>query len=234
MTDFEQTDLASAISGEQPEPVETQPEVTPNPEPAEAPTAPDPVASPAPPADPAPQEAMVPQSVVGSLRAEIRELKAQIPAPVPKAAPDFYEDPQAAVQHQVAPIQQAMVGGKLEMSRFMAEREFGKETVEAAFQYFEQHPEQSGALMGHPSPFHAAVEAFNKNRVASEIGADPDAYKAKIAAEIRAEIEAEMVAKRAQEAAAVAAPSMANVTGTGGGPKATWAGPTSLSSLFGE
>ena len=88
--------------------------------------------------------------------------------------------------------------------------------------------------MQHPSPFHAAVEQFNKHRVAQEIGSDPDAYKAKLEAELRGKIEAELVAKQARDAAGKFAPSMANVTGTGGGPKANWAGPASLSSVLGE
>ena len=236
MTDFEQTDLAHAIGGEQPEAVEAQPEPQAEPEAApvdDEPKAQEPEAKPQeePKTEPEPT---VPASVVGGLRAELRELKAQLAAQkAPEPEPDFYEDPQRAVQHQIAPVQQAVTGTKLEMSRFMAEREFGKETVEAAFEYFNQHPEQSQALLKHPSPFHAAVEVYNQQKVAQEIGQDPAAYRAKLEAELRAEIEAEMVAKQAKEAAARPAPSMADVTGTGGGPKTNWTGPTPLEDAVG-
>ncbi len=176
---------------------------------------------------------MVPISVVQGLRDENRRLKASQPQAEPTPAPDFYEDPQGAVKHQVEPVQQMVVTQKLETSRFMAEREFGKETVDAAFEYFNQHPEQSQALLNHPSPFHAAVEAFNQQRVASEIGADPDKWREQERENIRAELQAEMVAEQAREKAAQPAPSMANVTGTGGGPKPTqWNGPTALENVL--
>lgn len=188
-----------------------------------------------------PEQAKPPQTeaeqaligVVSSLRAELRDLKAGMPQREPEKAPDFYDDPKGAMQHQLAPVQQALVSSKLETSRFMAEREFGKETVDAAFNYFNEHPEQSQALLSHPSPFHAAVEAFNQQRVAREIGSDPDGWRKRERETIRKEIEAELAAKQVKDAAGVPAPSMADVTGTGGGAKSNWAGPVKLDEIIG-
>lgn len=175
----------------------------------------------------------VPVAVVQELRRELRELKAQRQQPE-QPAPDMFENPDGYRDYMQNAVRSAQTGTKLEMSRFMAEREFGKETVDAAFEYFNQHPEQSGALLQHASPFHAAVEHFNKHRIAQEIGSDPEAYRAKVESELRAKIEAELVAKQARDAAGKYAPSMANVTGTGGGPKTNWTGPTSLDAVLGE
>lgn len=171
--------------------------------------------------------------VVSSLRAELREIKSGLPQREAPKAPDFYDDPQGAVRHEIAPVQQALLSSKLETSRFMAEREFGKETVEAAFNYFNEHPEQSQALLNHPSPFHAAVETFNQQRVAREIGSDPDGWRKREREAIRKELEAEMVAEQVKNVGGKPAPSMADVTGTGGGAKTNWAGPAKLDDLIG-
>ena len=235
-------DLDQALNGEQPESVvedapeaeTTQPEPeTPETQQAETPE-PAPEPAPIPADDPRDKQIAGLTAALGEVRGELRAFKQAQPSPEPKPAPDFYEDPAAAVQHQVAPLQQAVVGTKLEMSRFMAEREFGKEIVAAAYAYFDANPAKSVELLSHPSPFHAAVDEFNKVRVAEEIGKDPDAWRAAETAKIRAQVEAEMVAKQAQERAAQVAPSMADVTGTGGGPKTTWSGPTPLDRAIGN
>ena len=177
---------------------------------------------------------MVPVGVVQELRRELREMKAAQSQQTQKAAPDVFDDPEGFSKHLSEAVEARATGTKLEMSRFMAEREFGKDVVDAAYEYFDQHPEQSRDLLKHPSPFHAAVEHFNRQRVTAEIGNDPDAWIKAKEAEITKRIEAELAAKQARDAAGKFAPSMANVTGTGGGPKTNWTGPTSLSSVLGD
>lgn len=232
------SDLEQILDGEQSEPetVETpaEPEAEQEPEQAEAETEEKPEAEKTPEPEKVEEPQTVPVAVVSELRRELRELKALQSQPEEKPAPDVFEDPEGYQKHMSEALGDATRRMKLETSRFMAEREFGKETVEAAFEYFNQHPEQSAALLQHASPFHAAVEQFNAHRVASEIGSDPAAYKAKLEAELRAKIEAEMVAKQARDEAGKFAPSMANVTGTGGGPKTNWTGPAPLDEVIGE
>jgi hypothetical protein len=224
------SDLEQILNGEQPEPEAVETPEIPEPEQAEAPAEVEQV--PEPEKEPEPQT--VPVGVVQELRRELRELKAAQQRQPEAPAPDVFENPDGYREHMQNSIRAAVNGTKLETSRFIAEREFGKEVVDAAFEHFNQHPEQSAALLQHPSPFHAAVEHYNKQRVAQEIGSDPDAYKAKVEAELRKQIEAEMVAKQARDMGGRYAPSMANVTGTGGGPKANWTGPTPLNSVIGE
>jgi hypothetical protein len=77
--------------------------------------------------------------------------------------PDFFEDPDSAVRQAVAPMEQALVQQKLSQSRFFAEKEFSKDLIERALEYFDQHPAESIHLMNHPSPFHAAVEYFQQH-----------------------------------------------------------------------
>jgi hypothetical protein len=76
----------------------------------------------------------------------------------------------------------------LRTSKFLAEREFGAEEVQAAHAYFDANPALSQQLLQHPSPYHAAVEFYRKQKLAEEIGSDPAAYRAKIEAEMRAKL----------------------------------------------
>jgi hypothetical protein len=191
-------------------------------------------------------EETVPLAAFLELRKELGEVKSMVtPKPQATPAPDVFDDPQGYQKHMQAEVQNvttaaraevqnATTAAKLEMSRFMAEEKFGKEAVDAMVAYYNDYPEQTAAFLKAPSPFHAGMAHFNSQRVAKEIGDDPTAFREKMKAELRAEIEADMVAKQARDGAGKFAPSMANVTGTGGGPKTTWSGPTPLTSLIGE
>lgn len=188
-------------------------------------------------------EPMVPLSVLKSTREDLRqqldEMRRMIGSPKqeqPAAPPppDVFEDPQKYTQYIGQQVQQSVIGAKLEMSRWQAEREFGKEALEEVVQYFDQNPAQSQQFLSAPSPYHAAKEFYDAQKTAQEIGNDPAAYKAKLEAEIRAKVEAEMAAKQASQMAAKPAPSLAGVNGSGGNTDPGWQGPTDLGSVIGE
>ena len=186
-------------------------------------------------------EPTVPLAVFKSMRDDLKsqldQFKSQLTPQQPQEAPkppDMFEQPEQYQQFMAAQLQQVQTGTKLEMSRFMAEREFGKEAVEEVVSYFNDHPELSHQFLSAPSPFHAAKEYVDAQKTAREIGNDPEAYKAKLEAEVRKKIEAEMAAKQAQEMAAKAAPSLADTNGNGGQRDPGWQGPADLTSLIGE
>ncbi len=231
------SDLDQILNGEQPEVETAEPPAEPEAEQPEAQAedveteeaeTTEPEAEP----EKAEEPQTVPVAVVQELRRELRELKAQ--QQPEKPAPDFFEDPEGYRNYMQDAVKNATTSVKLEQSRFMAEKEFGKETVDAAFEYFNQHPEKSQALLQHPSPFHAAVEEFNRQRVSEDILKNPDEWVAEKEAELRKKIEAELVAKQAKDEASKLAPSMANTTGTGGGPTNNWTGPPALEEVIGE
>lgn len=229
------SDLEQILNGEQPEP-EQQEEAQAEPEVKE----PEQQAEPEPekaetekPEDKA-EEHSVPVSVVQELRRELRELKQMQNRQEPKPAPDVFEDPEGYKAYMQEAVRGSVTSTKLEMSRFLAEKDFGKDVVQAAFDYFEEHPQGTEEFLKEPSPFHAAVEKFNAQRIAKEIGADPAAWAAKERERIRKELEAETVAKQARDKAGKFAPSMADIPGTGGGPKANWTGPTPLDKIIGS
>lgn len=130
---------------------------------------------------------------------QLREMRAELQkAQQPKQeAPDWFENPQEAAQFHNNQVEQQFQSRMLQQSKFLAEREFGSETVTEAVQYFDQHPQASQQFKDHPSPFHAAVEFYQRQKVAQEIGSDPEAYKAQLREELRKEVEAEMMQKGA-------------------------------------
>jgi hypothetical protein len=107
-------------------------------------------------------------------------------------APDPRQDPAAALEYQRTVFQQQLYNARLGQSRFLAEQQFGKATVDEAFSFFDKNPALSHQFVDHPSPFHAAVEFYKRQKVAEEVGADPDAYRARLEAEIREKLMAEM------------------------------------------
>lgn len=113
-------------------------------------------------------------------------------------APDPRQDPDGALEYQRTIFQQQLYNTRLQTSRFLAEQQFGADTVKEAFEFFDKNPALSHQFVDHPSPFHAAVEFYKRQRVAEEVGADPAAYRSKLEAEIRAQLIAEMQAQPVQ------------------------------------
>lgn len=102
------------------------------------------------------------------------------------------QDPEQRQVYERQQIQTMILENRLSQSRFLAEREFGKDEVAAAYAYFDQHPQLSSQLLNHPSPFHAAVEFVRRQRIADEVGADPEAWRNKEREKLRAELMAEI------------------------------------------
>lgn len=121
------------------------------------------------------------------LEAQLRQLKEPKPA-----APDWFEDPTAAAQHQVQTFEQRMQQQALAQSKFFAEREFGAELINETVAFFDQNPALSTQFLSEPSPFHAAVEFYKGQKAVQEIGSDPEAWRAAERERIRQEVQAEM------------------------------------------
>lgn len=231
MSDFENSSLDDALSGAQaPEqPIE---ETTAQPaEPQEAPQ--EPVAEEAPTAEPAPQEPQqVPLAALQEVRNENREMKqmlAQLQQQQQPPAPQVPEflDPEGS-QFLAQQMQQMQLHMGAELSKTKAEMLHGADKVQAAY----AAAQEAGMIdeLGVKSDaWGELVKWHQREQVLSEVGDDPAAYRARVEADVRKQLEAEMVAKQVSAAAASPVPSMANVSGTGGGAAPnTWAGPTSL------
>lgn len=239
------SDLDDMLSGQSPEAEETvQPEQAP-PEQETADTTGQSEAKEPEAEQPEPEgtkEPTVPLAVFKSMRDDLKHQLDSIrnqmdrreqPREAPKV-PDVFEDPQGYQKYMEQQVQGATTQMKLQLSRFHAEREFGKEAIDEVVAYFDQHPHLSQQFASEASPFHAAKAYVDAQKTAQEIGSDPAAYRAKLEKEVRAQIEAEMAAKQVQEMAGKKAPSLAGVNGSGGNTDPGWQGPTDLNALIGE
>lgn len=217
---------------EQPEP---EPEEKPEPVEADEPEQPEPKAE-----EPKEDGKTVPLAALQAEREQARELKRRLealeqqvkPKQEPEKAPDAWEDPDKRFAYEGERIKAEFNARTLKQSRFFAERDFGKEEVDAAYAFFDANPHLSQSLVDEPSPFHAAVETYRKHKAVQEIGSDPEAYKAKLREEIRREFEAEQVAKNVKSAAEAKAPSMAGQSNLGSRQGGEWVGPASLDDIL--
>lgn len=231
------TNLETILSGEAPqEPIEPVVEEAAQVETPEEPPAEPEVEAPVEPAaaEPAPQT--VPLAVMMEERKRRQELEAQIAelnAPKQDALPDVFENPEGFTAQIEARLNQHAENQKAVLSERFARNKHGNEVVDAAF----QAAQASGVLDSFRGKDDAwgDLVSWHRSQVAlNEIGGDIDAYKAKIRAEIEAELNANQAVEQAKQMAAKAAPSMANVTGTGGTAQApVWNGPKSLDSILG-
>lgn len=236
------TELEHALSGGEqqltpeeitPEPVQEEP--TPEPlEVAEVEPTPEPE-TPEPEQEPLARELHGIKAALTEARSELRELKNAQPRPAPQPAPDMYDDPEGYRAHQEQQYRVREQNLRLDMSEELARQAHGDDVVDAAFEALKatNDPTISASIMQARSPWGEVVKWHKAHKVQSEIGSDPDGWMKRQRAEIRAQVQAEMVAEQAKLRAATSAPSMANVTGTGGGLKSTWTGPTPLDEIIG-
>lgn len=135
------------------------------------------------------REAEAAKSEAARYQQQIRDMQAKQEQ---QPAPDWFEDPTRAAQHQMQMVQAQMQAQTLKQSRFFAERDHGPELVGEAYAFFDQNPQLSAQLMDSPSPFHAAVEFYQKQKFLNEVGSNPDAWREKERARIREELATEM------------------------------------------
>jgi len=131
----------------------------------------------------------------------VEQLVTQLqPKAAPQQTPDFWEAPETAIDHRlsqaITPIQQALVAQREGMSRMMASEKHGEEAVNEAYQALAALKASSGPefqavygqVMSSPHPYGALVAWHGKQKVMSEIGSDPAAYREKLKAELLAEM----------------------------------------------
>lgn len=131
-----------------------------------------------------------------------------------KPVPDFYEQPDERLAYERQRWEAEMHNRFISQSRFMAEKDFGKELVEEAFGFFDQPQNRfmTHQFRDHPSPFHAAVEFYKKQKFLNEVN-DPDAWRNAERERIRQELMAEISQPSKPKAPP---PSMAKAAAVGG------------------
>lgn len=226
-----------------------RPEVTPEPAGEKPTVAPPPVAAPS-----QPPEGYVPIAALVDTRFEARqakherdELRRQIAElQKPKTEPvDFFSDPEGALNQRLQPFQQqfqqTVSSLTLRASKAEAVAVHGKQAVDEmdkalgeAMQAGDPEVHHLRAqMMNSDDPAGVAMDWFQRRRVLSEVGTDPQAYREKLRAEIRAEMQAELNGGSPAPQPAPVMPSNlagARNVGTRAGP--AWSGPTPLTDIF--
>lgn len=137
-----------------------------------------------------------------SLRDELNQLKGRMDAqPAPQPAPQRMQQPQipnpatdpAGYHNYIASQQAAMVENtQLNMSETMVRQSLGDEAVNEAFSALQQHPQKDMLLSQFKQtahPWGQMMTWYKQQKLVSEIGDDPEAYKQKLKEELLAEMQ---------------------------------------------
>lgn len=101
---------------------------------------------------------------------------------------DFFDKPEEA-------LQQALLQNSVRQSKFLAEREYGENLVAEAMAFYDDRPvAESQRFLSHPSPVHAMVEDFKRQRFLSEVQ-DPEKWQAEKLAELKEQAKQEALAE---------------------------------------
>jgi DNA repair exonuclease SbcCD ATPase subunit len=165
----------------------------------------------------------------------------QPPQPQPDP-PDWYADPQAAIAHNLAPIQQETAAMREQFSRMMAADKFGEETVNTAQTELEQFARSNPQaarfdyqrIMASPHPYAALVEWHRQRATLSEVGPDPKAYRERVRAEILAEMQGARPAPAPNLNPAATPSNFATSRSAAPNSAPTFTGPRSLTEIMGR
>jgi hypothetical protein len=133
-------------------------------------------------------------------------------------------------------VRGVVLNERLNTSEMMALDKHGKEVIDAETEYFQRRtqddPRLWNELYSKPHPYQWMIDNNATARLHEEIGTDPAAYRARIAAEERAKWEAEGGAAQRVSPAAGLPPSLASARSAA--PRGTngFAGPPSLSDIL--
>jgi hypothetical protein len=157
-------------------------------------------------------------------------------------APDWFEDPDARLQHAVAPIVQQQSQIAETISRRFAVMQHGQEKVDAAYKAMAEglrtDPQtqfEYQRIMQSDDPWNGLVQWHQKQSVFAEIGTDPAAYREKVRAELLAEIQQTgrvPTAPQAAPAAAVMPSDLADARTAGARSGPAYSGPPPLTDIF--
>jgi hypothetical protein len=163
---------------------------------------------------------------------ELRRWRADMESRQSKEKPDFFDNPEAALQQQEQRFQQMLVQDRVQRSVAMAEQEHGKEFVAEVVEFFNdpKHMPKSHEFLRHPFPMMEAIRYYRQQQALAEIGDDPASYRERVKAEILAEMQAQPAAVQPQRPATPPR-SLASAPSVGDANKAA---PSGFDALFPE
>jgi hypothetical protein len=151
--------------------------------------------------------------------------------PAPRKLPDVFEQPEAYTQSILQMMAEREAGIIAEMSERFTRSKHGDEAVDAAF----ETAKAAGVIdqfRGRKDPWGELVKWHKQHQVMSEIGNDPDAWRAQERDRLRQEVLAELAGQQQKQTAARGAPSLAGQPNLGARAAPAWSGPTPLSEIL--
>ena len=131
------------------------------------------------------------QNLERQLEQMVAALNRAAPPPPQPQQPEIWDDPAQYVRAQVNPEIQRFQAVAMTQAREIAELRFGEDKVKAAQAAFDEmvasnrlHPAEYAEVMQSANPFAQAVKWHERHQIVSEIGTDPQGYKAKLRQEL--------------------------------------------------
>lgn len=115
------------------------------------------------------------------LRQQFAAVQRQQPQPQAQVVPDAYEDPNGFAEWQRNQLRQVQWDADVKISRFVAEQQYGKETVKEAVQWAQQEAQTNPALdlrIGNSSsPLELVVQEYQQSRTLQSLaGKSPEDF----------------------------------------------------------
>jgi hypothetical protein len=170
------------------------------------------------------------------------------PKQEPQQPPDFFENPQAATQHElqrsVSPAFEQINQTIQAIARDAAISRFDEAKVNEAEQAFLEamqsrrlDPSDYQRVASSPNRYAAAVQWHQRQQARAEVGDDPAAFKARVEAEIREKVLAEINGGNGQQqtqqrSAPVTPSNLAGARNVGARTGPAWSGPKALDDIF--
>jgi hypothetical protein len=169
------------------------------------------------------------------LAKQLEAAKAPPPQSTPPPPPepiDPVKDPEGYTRR----MRGVVLNERLNTSEMLALEKHGKETIDAETEYFQKRtqadPRLWNELYSKPHPYQWMIDNNATARLHEEIGTDPAAYRARIAAEERAKWEAEGGAAQRVSPAAGLPPSLASARSAAPRGSNGFQGPPSLADIL--
>lgn len=149
-------------------------------------------------------------------RADMEARQAQSKQP----KPDFFDNPEAALQAERASVTYALWNERLNMSEMLARQAHGDELVAEATEAFaaaaRQNPAMAMELQRQANPYAHVIQWHKRQQVLSKIGDDPDAYIERLVQERLASMQAAPAQPVQTQRPATPPRSIASATSAGG------------------
>jgi hypothetical protein len=165
-----------------------------------------------------------------ALEREVEALRGQRPAQQPMTLPDPYEAPEDFGRAVIGHAEQVAFNNHLNTSEMIARDRHGDQAVDEMLEWLGTRPDIGKWAMGQRNPYGAAIQQYQRDRFADEIGNDPEAWKTAERERIRQEVLAETQGGQPQQHRPFT-PAPASQARSAR-PNGQWSGPTPIKSAL--